>query len=81
MAGERRRASYLALLELVGACVAAAFFVVTLLDREWIEHWFGVEPDAGSGSVEWLIVIAAAVCALGLAMLARRSWLRARQLG
>ena len=28
---------------------------------DWIEIWFGVSPDKGDGSLEWLIVMAAFV--------------------
>ena len=25
---------------------------------DWIESWFGISPDGGDGSVEWLFVLA-----------------------
>jgi hypothetical protein len=43
---------------------AFALLVITVLDPEWIEHVFGIEPDAGSGTAEWLIVVALAGVAL-----------------
>jgi hypothetical protein len=38
------------------AGVAGVLAVVTLLWRDWIELVFGVDPDGGNGSVEWLVV-------------------------
>jgi hypothetical protein len=38
---------------------------------DWIERWFGVSPDNGDGSLEWLIVcvaIIAGVTVLTMAM-------------
>ena len=37
------------------AGVATIVFVVTFLWKDWIEILFGVDPDAGSGALEWLI--------------------------
>ncbi|MEU6592019.1 ABC transporter permease [Streptomyces sp. NPDC046881] len=57
--------------------MSALLFLATLIRPDWIELAFGVDPDAGSGAVEWLIVAAAALvtalCVLG----ARLEWRRA----
>jgi len=36
------------------AGITGCLFVLTLLFQEWIEVVFGVEPDGGSGTIEWL---------------------------
>jgi hypothetical protein len=63
--------------ESVLAVVTAVLFVATLVQRDWIEGVFHLDPDAGSGSVEWLIVAALAVATVGLIALAGSEWRRA----
>jgi branched-subunit amino acid transport protein len=43
---------------------SAVIALLTALVPHWIETVFGVDPDAGNGSAEWLIVIAAACASL-----------------
>ncbi len=52
--------------------------MLTLLLPDWIEIVFGVDPDSGSGLLEWTLVglLAAVTAALGVA--ARVEWVRAR---
>lgn len=33
---------------------------------DWIEQWFGLSPDQGDGSVEWLILLMCVVVAITL---------------
>ena len=63
-------------IEVILAAVTAALLLLTLISREWIEEVFGVEPDAGSGALEWAIVIALAVATVAFSLLARAEWKR-----
>jgi hypothetical protein len=63
--------------ELVLAGISSILFVVTLFWKDWIEIIFGVDPDEGSGALEWLIVGAFFVIAVVSSVLARREWHRA----
>jgi hypothetical protein len=57
--------------EAVVAAVSGLLALLTLVTREWVELLFGVDPDGGDGSLEWLVVVALAVVALVLGALAR----------
>jgi hypothetical protein len=65
-------------LEAVLAALTTVLFLVTLLSRDWIERIFHVEPDAGSGTMEWLIVAVLFVVSLALIVAARTEWRRAQ---
>ncbi len=59
------------------AAIAAGVALATLVWRDWIELVLHVDPDGGSGTLEWAIVAAAwTVCAASAAG-ACREWRRA----
>lgn len=64
--------------EIVLAAVLAFLTALTVARPQWIEQVLGVDPDAGSGALEWLLVGALGVATLASAVLARRSYRRAR---
>ena len=63
--------------ETVMAAACAALTLITLLQKDWIEVVFGVEPDAGSGALEWLIVAGLVVLTGAFGLLAGTEWRRA----
>ncbi len=58
--------------------VSLALCLLTLLNREWIEALSGLEPDAGSGALEWGIVAGFAAAAIACGALAVRDRERLR---
>jgi hypothetical protein len=56
------------------AALTGALAVLTLCWHDWTEAVFGVGPDHGNGSLEWLTVVVTAVVAVTFALLARRDW-------
>ena len=38
------------------AAVTGGLLLLTLVSREWIELIFGVDPDNGDGTLEWVVV-------------------------
>ena len=53
--------------------------LVTAIVPDWIEA-FGLEPDCGSGTAKWAIVLLVGVVALAAGVLSRRHFLAARSL-
>jgi uncharacterized membrane protein len=62
--------------EVVLALVSAVLCALTLVSPEWIEELTGLEPDAGSGALEWIVAGVLLVAAVVSAALARRDYRR-----
>lgn len=58
--------------------ITALLFLVTLVWRDWVEILFDVDPDQGSGLLEWSIVGALFVATIILFILARYEWRKAQ---
>jgi hypothetical protein len=70
----RRRLFFEAALGTVGT----ALLLLTFIWQDWIEEIFGVDPDEGNGSLEWVISAAFLVVAVCSWVLARAEWKRWR---
>ncbi|MDJ0336002.1 hypothetical protein QMG83_12275 [Salinibacterium sp. G-O1] len=67
------------ILEFVSAGIFLILAIVTAMYPPWIEAVFGIDPDQGSGALEWALVAAFGVVALIAAGLGTRTVvLRAR---
>ena len=60
------------------AAVTSILFVITVVQRDWIEIVFGIDPDNRGGALEWLIVAALLAVTIMLFTLASYEWRRAR---
>jgi hypothetical protein len=58
------------------ASLSGLLFALTLVTREWIELLFGVDPDGGSGALEWGSVVVLVGSTVGFGVLARAEWRR-----
>ncbi|MDQ6674300.1 MAG: ABC transporter permease [Chloroflexota bacterium] len=62
--------------EAVLALLNAGLLVMTVVWTDWIELAFNLDPDAGSGAVEWAVVGGTLVLTLAFVALARTEWRR-----
>jgi hypothetical protein len=60
------------------AIITSILFVITQVQRDWIEIVVNVDPDNRSGTLEWLIVGVLLVTMITLIALASYEWHRAR---
>jgi hypothetical protein len=56
---------------------AGGLGILTLFWHDWIETVFGVDPDHGNGSLEWIIAFALLAIAFGFSLALRRDLRRA----
>ncbi len=56
--------------------LSAILFALTLVFPQWIEALTGVEPDGGSGALEFVISGVFLVAAIAFGVLARRDYRR-----
>jgi DMSO/TMAO reductase YedYZ heme-binding membrane subunit len=68
-------------LESILGSITGVVAVVTLFWHDWIEAVFGVDPDKGNGSAEWLVVLILLILTVALAVGARLEWRRAQLAG
>ena len=68
-------------LEAIPGSVAGILAVTTLFWHDWIEAFFGADPDRGNGAAEWLVVAGLLIITAVLAGGARLEWRRARLAG
>jgi hypothetical protein len=64
--------------EVVLGLATILLFALTLINKEWIEIVFHVDPDEGNGAVEYLIVFVLLAATAVSWWLARTEWRRAR---
>ena len=55
--------------------VSGTLALVTMFWHDWLEA-FGFDPDHGSGTAEWLVVVGLLVVAVTFAAFARLEWRR-----
>ena len=60
------------------ASVTGILFVITLVWHNWAEIIFNVDPDQGSGHLEWLVVGILLVVTIVLLVMARYEWRKAQ---
>ena len=63
-------------IEVALAVISAGLCALTLVFPEWIEELTGLEPDGGSGALEWMIAGLFLVAAAVPAVMARRDYRR-----
>jgi hypothetical protein len=60
------------------AVSSSALLLLTVVVHDWIEVVFGIDPDQGDGSGEWVLYVVLSVAALAFSAAGRLEWRRAR---
>jgi hypothetical protein len=63
--------------EAAAAVLGTVLFVLTLVTREWFELLTGIDPDGGSGTLEFALAFGLLIVAIASSFAARRSYRRA----
>lgn len=63
-------------IEVAIGCISALALALTLAWPQWLERFFGIDADGGSGSFEWGVSIALLACAVAMFATAQREWKR-----
>jgi hypothetical protein len=63
-------------IEAIAAALSAVVLAVTLVWPQWIETFFGLEPDGGDGSSEWGFTLALVAITFVLFGATFRDWRR-----
>jgi hypothetical protein len=71
-----RRVTLRLLIEASLAALSASLGLLTYVWPSWLEAVLHVDPDGGSGAVEWLVVAGLVVATATFAFRARTEWLR-----
>ena len=66
-------------IETILASASAALGLLTLVQRDWIEALFGVDPDRHNGTAEWIVVAVLLAVAVVSGRLARVEYARGRR--
>jgi hypothetical protein len=66
-------------LEAAATVASGLLAVVTVIWPDWIERVFGIEPDQGSGALEWLMVAVLFTVSICFGLAARLEWRRTRR--
>jgi hypothetical protein len=56
------------------AALGFLLLALTLVMPDWIEFFFGINPDAGSGAAEWAIGLFLLLISVTSSFLARAEW-------
>jgi hypothetical protein len=71
-----RRVTLRLLIEASLAALSASLGLLTYVWPSWLEAVLHVDPDGGSGAVEWLVVAGLVAATATFAFRARMEWLR-----
>lgn len=60
------------------AAITGCLLLITMVWPHWIETVFGLSPDGGDGSLEWLIISGMVLVTLAFTFMAHCEWRAAK---